>query len=82
MRKKELNKFQFYRKITSEMVVCIDSISKALNDIPNILSSIRNRQTTIKVNRRKGNDDVKDIKLQLSRWEKQYEKTDELLRFR
>ena len=30
MRKKEMGKFQFYRKITSEMVVAIDKITRAL----------------------------------------------------
>lgn len=35
------------------MVLCIEKISKALNETPNQLSNLRERQTTIKVNKRR-----------------------------
>jgi hypothetical protein len=59
MRKKELNNFQFYRKITSEMVISIDKISKALAETPSFIFNLRTKQTTIKVSRRRATDDIK-----------------------
>lgn len=68
MRKKELGKFQFYRKITSEMVVSIDKISKVLTDMPTYLADLRSKQTTTKVARRRAADDVKEIKAKIDHW--------------
>ena len=67
-RKEEMLNLDFYRKISSEMMINVDTINGALEEIPSVLAKIAQRQRHLAGTRSAHSTASVELQIKLERW--------------